>query len=125
MGKMELIKPKAIVAFEKRFKTEADHCEDVFYLRLASSWQDFFRSVFCFVNDGGFQEQNVVEVKDYKVSLKGVTFGGRLSFHNVWGSDCVLVQGKLKTPSPDRLIMEINDGVYLLSPAGSDVWDIS
>lgn len=123
MVETKLAKPKAIQAFEKRFKTEADHWGDVFYLRLASSWQDFFRIAFCFVNDGGWQEQNRVEVKNYQVSPNGVTFEGSFISHHVWGSDCLLVQGKIKTPSPNSLIENLSDGIYLLTPIDSDTGD--
>ncbi|MBI4120268.1 MAG: hypothetical protein HY454_02265, partial [Parcubacteria group bacterium] len=90
MPETKLDKPRAIQAFEKRFKIEAGRCQDVFYLRLASSWQDFFRSAFCFFNDAGVQEREVAKVTDPVISLQRVAFEGSLVFCQVWGSDCLL-----------------------------------
>lgn len=123
MTETKLDKPRAILAFEKRFKVEADCWGDVFFLRIASSWPDFFRSAFCFVNDAGFQEKNRFKVKGHQVSSRGVTFEGSLSLCHIWGSDCMLGQGRLKTPFPDRLTTDLSDGIYLLSPVGSDTHD--
>ncbi len=126
MVETELVKPKVIQAFEKRFKIESDHWGDVFFFRITSSghdWQDFLQSAFCFVNDCSLKEENLNEAQDLKISREGVTLTGRFLQKNIWGSDCLLAQGKLKTPSPNSLTIDIYDGVYLLSPAGSDTGD--
>lgn len=122
----ELVKPKAIQAFEKRFAIggfaiEAERCEDVFFLRVASSWEEFFRTAFCFINDSSLKEENLRGVKDLPVSLEGVTLSGELLFRNIWGSECILAQGQLRTPpASGHLITNLLDGVYLLSWFGSD-----
>lgn len=117
----KLVKPKAIQAFEKRFATEADHWGDVFFLRVADSWEDFFRTAFCFVNDSSLKKESLTKVKDLPISFDGVTLTGNLLFKNIWGSECVLVQGKLKTsPVAGCLITDLSDGIYLLSWFGSD-----
>ncbi len=121
MEKTELVKPRAILAFEKRFKTEADYWGDVFYLRIASSWEELLRTSFCFVNDSSLKKENLNKVRNLMISKEGVTFTGFLICENVWGSSCMLAQGKLKTSAPDRLIMEVNDGVYLLATVDSDI----
>lgn len=124
MGETTLLKPRAIQAFEKRFKTEAGHWGDVFYIYLASSWEDFFRSAFCFINDCSLKKENLNEAQNLEISKKKVIFNGRILFKDIWGSACLLAQGKLTTPhSLGHLPLDLFDGVYLLSWVNSDLGD--
>ena len=120
MGNETLVKPKAIQAFEKRFKTEADYCEDVFYLRIASSWQELFRTAFCFVNDSSLEEEKLLLGHYKMISSEGVAFTGELLKIDVWGSGCLLAKGELRTSHKlGRLVFDLWDGVYLVVPVGS------
>lgn len=122
---VELIKPIVIQAFEKRFKIKADHWGDVFYIRVASSWEDLFMTAFCFLNDPSINNKNAFQFKSGTISSLGVMFEGRLLFRNIWGSLCMLGQGRMTTPhSLGRLPINLIDGVYLLAPVGSNFsWD--
>lgn len=118
----QLVKPKAILAFERHFKMEAGCCEDVFFVFLARSWTELFRGIFCICNDSSLEEKKLQKEQHLVISLKGVTFEGLFLNRNVWGSHCLLAQGKLKTPlSLGYLSVDLSDGIYLLSWAGSDI----
>lgn len=117
-----MLKPRAIRAFEKRFECTAGRFDDVFFLRVADNWEDFFRTAFCFINNRGLNRMKLTGVNSKVISNKGVIFSGFVLNINIWGSKCSLVQGVLfnNAVTSDVSPVNLNNGVYILAPVGRD-----
>lgn len=107
-------KPKAISSFEKKFNCLAIQYGPVFILPLARTWEDFLHSAFVFVNDCGLTPEEIVESQDeYSLSGRGI-------YQNVWGTPCLLFEGRLVTPAGEIGL----PGVNLITSLSAEFWSM-